>query len=132
MGRCRHRGYRRSDVNRGRRRERSQLLSTSTYSAPGDLRQDPGRAAESPAEARTSGTTRTSGTRSRDMRVFSTYGSRGDVEPLLGPAVWLPALGAAAARRRTHRRTTEPRVQPPSWAPRSRSEVTNSTSELMT
>jgi hypothetical protein len=56
----------------------------STYSAPGDLRQDPGRAAESSAEARTYGNG------SREMRVLlSTYGSRGDVEPLVGLAVQL-------------------------------------------
>src|SRR5664279_932918 len=44
----------------------------STYSAPGGLRQDPGRAAESPAEATIS---RNGG---REMRVLSTYDSRGD------------------------------------------------------
>ncbi len=61
----------------------------STYSAPGGLRQDPGRAAESPAEARTCGNG------SCDMRVFlSTTGSRGDVEPMVGLAVRLRALRA--------------------------------------
>jgi len=60
-----------------------------TYSAPGGLRQDPGRAAESPTKARTCGNG------SREMRVLlSTYGSRGDVEPLVGLAVRLRALGA--------------------------------------
>ena len=40
----------------GQKRERSDSsLPLSTYSAPGGLRQDPGRAAESPAEARTCG-----------------------------------------------------------------------------
>jgi hypothetical protein len=61
----------------------------STYSAPGGLWQDPGRAAELPAEARTRG----SG--SCEVRVsLSTYGSRGDVEPLVGLAARLRALGA--------------------------------------
>ena len=51
----------------------------STYSAPGGLRQDPGRAVESPA------VTRTWGNGSSDMRVLlSAYGSRGDVEPRPG------------------------------------------------
>ena len=60
-----------------------------TYSAPGGLRQDPGRAVESPAEARTCGHG------SHEVRVLlSTMGSRGDVEPLLGLAVRLRALGA--------------------------------------
>jgi vancomycin aglycone glucosyltransferase len=60
----------------------------STYSALGGLRQDPGRAAESLAEARICGNG------SREVRVLSTYGSRGDVEPMVGPAVRLRALGA--------------------------------------
>jgi hypothetical protein len=65
------------------------LLPLSTYNAPGDLRQDPGRAAESPAEARTSGNG------GRDVRVLSsTSDSCGDVEPLVGLAVRLRALGA--------------------------------------
>src|SRR5829696_2079364 len=77
-------------------------LPLSTYSAPGGLRQDPGRAAESPAEARTCGTG------SRDVRVLlSTYGGRGDVEPLVALAVRLRQLGAEA------------RVcAPPDWAER--------------
>ena len=64
-------------------------LPLSTYSASGGLRQDPGRAAESSAEARTCGNG------SREVRVLlSTYGSRGDVEPMVGLAVQLRALGA--------------------------------------
>ena len=51
-----------------------------TYSEPGGLRQDPGRAAESPAEARTCGRW------GRELRVLlSTYDSRGGVEPLNAP-----------------------------------------------
>src|SRR5687768_7793409 len=66
------------------------LLPTSTYNASGGLRQDPGCAAESPAVARNR---RKLG--SREVRVLlSTYGSRGDVEPLLGLAVRLRELGA--------------------------------------
>src|SRR5205814_6944112 len=63
----------------------------STYSVLGGLRQDPGRGAESSA-----------------MRVLlSTYGGRGDVEPLVGLAVAVQALGAEA------------RVcAPPDWAER--------------
>jgi len=61
----------------------------STYSAPGGLRQDAGRAAESPAEARTCGNG------SREVRVLlSTYDSRGGVEPLVALAVRLRELGA--------------------------------------
>ncbi len=61
----------------------------STYSAQGDLRQDPGRAVESPAEARTCGHG------SHEVRVLlSTMGSCGDVEPLAGLAMRLRALGA--------------------------------------
>ncbi len=73
-----------------------------TYSAPGGLRQDPGRDAELPAEARTCGNG------GHDVRVLlSTYGGRGDVEPLVGLAVRLRALGA------------EVRVcAPPDWADR--------------
>ncbi len=71
--------------------EQYALLPLSTYSAPGDLRQGPGRAGGSLAEARTYGNG------SREMRVLlSTYGSRGDVEPLVGLAVRLRALGAEA------------------------------------
>jgi len=59
------------------------------YSALGGLRQDPGRAAESSAEA---GTCENG---SREVRVLlSTYRSRGDVEPMVGLAVRLRALGA--------------------------------------
>jgi vancomycin aglycone glucosyltransferase len=61
----------------------------STYNAQGDLRQDPGRGAQSLAEARTCGNG------GCDLRVLlSTWGSQGDVEPLLGLAVALRALGA--------------------------------------
>jgi len=61
----------------------------SIYSAPGGLRQGPGGAAQLPAEARTCGNG------SRELRVLlSTYGSRGDVEPLVGLVVQLKALGA--------------------------------------
>ena len=57
----------------------------STYSAPGGLRQDPGRAAESPAEGRTCG----NGSRSMPV-LLSTTQSRGDVEPMVRLAVRLP------------------------------------------
>src|ERR1700704_575038 len=64
-------------------------LPLSTYSAQGGLRQDPGDAPKWLAEARTCG----NGV--AKMRVLlSTWGSRGDVEPLLGLAVALRALGA--------------------------------------
>src|SRR5688500_8203638 len=77
-------------VRPGRQRERStHSFPLSTYSAPGGLRQEPGRAAESPAEARTYG----NGSRRMGVLV-STYGSRGDVEPMVGLAVRLQALGA--------------------------------------
>jgi hypothetical protein len=65
------------------------LLPFSTYSAPGGLRQDPGCDPESSAVARTcrNGST--------GVRVLlSTYGSRGDVEPLVALAVRLRELGA--------------------------------------
>ena len=66
----------------------------SIYSAPGGLRQDPGRAAESLAGARTCGNG------SREMRVLlPAYGSRGDVEPLAGLAVRLRALAGGAGVR---------------------------------
>src|SRR5262249_11479040 len=53
-----------------------------------DLWQDPGRAAESSAEAGTCGR------RSREMRVWlSADGSRGRVEPVVGLAMRLRALG---------------------------------------
>jgi hypothetical protein len=58
--------------------------------AHGGLRQAPGRAAGSPAEARIHG----EGT--REMRVLLTYRSRGDVEPLVTLAVRSRALAAAA------------------------------------
>ncbi|MFF1655068.1 glycosyltransferase [Streptomyces sp. NPDC058255] len=74
---------------KGKGKEVSHSLPLSTYSAPGGLRQGPGGAAESPAEAGICGTG------SREVRVLlSTYGSRGDVEPLVGLAVELRALGA--------------------------------------
>jgi vancomycin aglycone glucosyltransferase len=76
-------------VARDAGKESTHSFPLSTYSAPGGLRQDPGRAAESPAKARTCGNG------SREVRVLlSTYGSRGDVEPLVGLAVRLRALGA--------------------------------------
>jgi hypothetical protein len=76
-------------VARGAGKESAQSFPLSTYSAPGGLRQDPGRAAESLAEARICGNG------SREVRVLlSTDGSRGDVEPLVGLAVGLRALGA--------------------------------------
>src|SRR5438445_7555621 len=59
------------------------------YSAQGGLRQGPGRAAESP--------TMTSSYRNgrHEMRVLlSTYGSRGDIEPVMGLAARSRALGA--------------------------------------
>ncbi len=59
------------------------------YSTPGGLWQDPVRAVESPAVARTYGN------RSRGMRVLlSAYGSRGEVEPVDG------TRGAVAGTRR--------------------------------
>ena len=59
------------------------------YSAPGGLRQDPGHPAESLAEARTD---EIGGS---EMRVLlSTWGSRGDVEPLVALAMQLRELGA--------------------------------------
>jgi len=59
-----------------------------TYSALGGLRQDPGRGAESSAEANL----RKWG---HDVRVLlSTGGGRGDVEPVVGLAVRSRALGA--------------------------------------
>src|SRR6266542_4819675 len=81
---------------------RSHSLPLSTYSALGGLPQDPGRAAESSAGPRTDEDM------GHDVRVLlSTHGGRGDVEPLVGPAVRLRALGA------------EVRVcAPPDWAER--------------
>ena len=67
---------------------RSHPLPLLTYSAPGGLRQDPGRAAESATGPRTDEDM------DRDVRVLlSTDGGRGD-EPLVGLAVRLRALGA--------------------------------------
>ena len=67
---------------------RSHPLPLLTYSAPGGLRQDPGRAAESAAGPRTDEDM------GHDVRVLlSTDGGRGD-EPLVGLAVRLRALGA--------------------------------------
>jgi hypothetical protein len=78
---------------------RSLSLPLLSYSAPGGLRQDPDLAAESrlrpvPAEW------------GFDVRAsLSMYEGRGDVEPLVGLAVWLRALGV------------EVRVcAPPDWA----------------
>jgi hypothetical protein len=60
-----------------------------TYSALGGLRQDPGRGAESSAEANQPAEV------GHDVRVLlSTYGGRGDVEPVVGLAVRSRALGA--------------------------------------
>src|SRR6266542_604306 len=88
-GRAEGRAHKTATEPMPERRGRPDSFPLSTYSAPGDLRQDPGRAAESLAEARTYGNG------SREMRVLlSTYGSRGDVEPLAGLAVRLRALGA--------------------------------------
>ena len=69
------------------RRERT-VPPLSTYNAPGGLRQDPGRAPDLPAEAETTdmGVTK--------MRVLSTYGSRGSVQPVVAPAVQLRTIGA--------------------------------------
>ncbi len=70
-------------------KESTHSFPLSTYSAPGDLRQDRGPAAESPAEAK-----------SAEMGVAKCVcccrriGSRGDVEPLVALAVRLRALGA--------------------------------------
>jgi hypothetical protein len=72
-------------------KEVAHSLPLSTYSAPGVLRQDPGRAAESPAEARTCGYVRNS--RSREL--LSTCGSRGASNPV-GPAERLQARDAEA------------------------------------
>jgi hypothetical protein len=72
-------------------RLRIHSLPLSTYNGPGGLRQDPGRAAESSAEARINGNER------RKMPVLlSTYDSRGGVEPLVALAVRLRELGAEA------------------------------------
>jgi hypothetical protein len=57
-------------------KESTHSLPLSTYSAPGALRQDPGRAAEF------AGRIQYLGDGSRDMRVLrAMYGERGDVEP---------------------------------------------------
>jgi hypothetical protein len=62
----------------------------SSYGALGSLRQDPGRAAESSAEAGTCGNWG-----SRNMCVLlAAYGSRGGVEPVVGLAAQLRTLGA--------------------------------------
>jgi hypothetical protein len=63
-------------------------LPLPAYRAPGGLRQDPGRALESPEPSENGRC---------DMRALvSTYGSRGDVEPMAGLAVQLRTLGAEA------------------------------------
>lgn len=67
---------------------RSLPLPFSTYSAPGGLRQGPGGSAKSSTEATTCGNGE------HYVRVLSTYGGRGDVEPRVGPAVRSRALGA--------------------------------------
>lgn len=60
----------------------------STYSAPGALRQGPGRASESPTRVRTKGHG------SGAVRVLSsTYRSRGDVEPVVEPGDGYPGGG---------------------------------------
>jgi hypothetical protein len=57
------------------------LVSISNLYRTGGLRQDPGRAAESPAEARTYGNG------SREMHVLvTTFGSRRDIELVVGLA----------------------------------------------
>ncbi len=72
-----------------KRKESTHSPPFSIYSAPGGLRQDPGHAAQWSAGARNCGNG------SREVRVLlSAYGSRGDVEPMPGVAVWLRALGA--------------------------------------
>src|SRR6266508_562135 len=72
-GRAEGRAHKTATEPMPERRGRPDSFPLSTYSAPGDLRQDPGRAAESLAEARTYGNG------SREMRVLlTTYGSRGD------------------------------------------------------
>ena len=76
-------------VSREAGKESAYSLPLSTYSAVGGLRQDPGHAANSLAEARTRGNG------GSEMRVLlSTFGSRGDVEPMVGLAVRLRELGA--------------------------------------
>lgn len=76
-------------VVRDAEKESTHSFPLSIYSVPGDLRQDPGRAAESPAEAETCGKG------SCEVGVLlSTYGSPGDVEPRAGLAVQLWTLGA--------------------------------------
>ena len=65
------------------------LSPLEVYSAPGGLRQDPGRAAESSYE----NGTRENG--SRELRtLLAKDGSRGNVEAVVGLAVQLQALGA--------------------------------------
>src|SRR5262249_10586382 len=77
-----------------KRKERAYPFPLSTYSAPGGLRQDPGHAAQSSAGARNRGR-KPRKTGGHEMRVLlSTYGSRGDVEPLVGLAAGLRELGA--------------------------------------
>jgi vancomycin aglycone glucosyltransferase len=78
-------------------KESAQSSPLSTYTAPGGLRQDPGRAAELLAEARTGwlAEARTGRNGVHDVRVLlSAYDSRGGVEPLVALAVRLAELGA--------------------------------------
>jgi hypothetical protein len=72
----------------GKGKESCPSLPLLTYSAPGGLRQDPGRAAESAARPRAD---EDMGPQRRVL--LSTDGGRGD-EPLTGPVVRLRALGA--------------------------------------
>jgi hypothetical protein len=68
--------------------ERTDSSPLEIYSAPGGLRQAPRRAAKSSALAGIYGR------ESRETRaVLTTYGSRGDVEPVMGLVVRLRALG---------------------------------------
>ena len=83
------------------------------YSGSEDLRQDPGLAAESPAEARTYGGG------SSEMRVLlSVYGSRGDVEPVAVPTVVDQPYRVPVSRAQDGPDTRDPRERPP-WPARS-------------
>jgi hypothetical protein len=78
-----------STADHERIKENTRSLALSEYSAPGGLREDPGRAPASPPNARTGGN------RSHEMSVMlSKHGSRGDIEPMAGLAVRLRTLGA--------------------------------------
>jgi hypothetical protein len=75
---------------------RSLSLPLLTYSALGGLRQDPGRAAESSAEATICGNEGTT----CGCCCRSTYGGCGDVEPVLGLAVRLRPADSSEGRQR--------------------------------